>query len=63
MIHGISYHGRHFLIILHKLEIYCQDKFKELKSAKHLNFFAYRVIYFWNNQVKNNNRVEHFKIE
>ena len=49
-----------FLTFLIKLEIYGQGRLQKL-TINQLDFFAIRVIYFWNklpNQIKNSNSVK-----
>ena len=66
IINGISNYGRYFFRISSQTWNLLTRQISKIKSTNQLDFFANRVIYFWNklpNQIKNSNSVENFKIK
>ena len=66
IINGISNYGRHFFNISPQTGNLLSRQISKTKSTNQLDFFANRVIYFWNkspNQIKNSNSVKKIKIK
>ena len=66
IINGISNNGRHFFNIPTWTVNLLSRQISKIKSIDQLEFFANKVIYFWNklpNQIKDSNSEENFKIE
>ena len=65
IINEISNYRRHFFNISPQTENLLSRQISKIKSTNQVNFFANRVIYFWNklpNQMKNRYSVKNFKI-